>query len=140
MWLGTTTAVPDSYQVIIPLIPKKHYLLFIFRCNPVVEKKCTKIEEEECKPITRQVCTTLEKKAEPVCQEVETTVPKEVCETRNVTNCQPIMREVCDVEIRQRCESIAEEVPFEVFDMICISYRIVNRNYFWCITELSNGA
>ena len=92
----------------------------------MVEKKCTKIEEEQCKPITRQVCTTLEKKAEPVCQEVETTVPKEVCETRNVTNCQPIMREVCDVEIRQRCESIAEEVPFEVLDMICFLYRINN--------------
>lgn len=80
----------------------------------MVEEKCTKVSEEQCRPITRQVCTTSEKKAVPACQEIEKSVPKEVCETQNVTKCQPIMREVCDVEIRQRCESVAEEVPFEV--------------------------
>ena len=80
----------------------------------MVEEKCTKVSEEQCRPTTRQVCTTSEKKAVPACQEIEKSVPKEVCERQNVTKCQPIMREVCDVEIRQRCESVAEEVPFEV--------------------------
>ena len=117
MYFGTKTTMRYSYQV----NPHHLYmycncksLAFLFRCNPVVQEKCTKVAEEQCRPITREVCTEKEKKALPACQEIEKSVPKEVCETQNVTKCQPIMREVCDVEIRQRCESVAEEVPFEV--------------------------
>ena len=76
--------------------------------------KCAKVSEEQCKPVTREVCTSEEDKSEPKCQEVEKSVPEQVCQTANVTKCQPIMREVCDVEVRQRCESVAEQVPFEV--------------------------
>ena len=80
----------------------------------MVQAKCTKIAEEQCKPITREVCTTEDSKPASKCEEVEKQIPEEVCQMSNVTQCKPIMREVCDIEVRQRCESVTEEVPFEV--------------------------